>query len=1057
MQRQLIFAFLFLFAAFSPALGQNKKAPPKKLNVNPPHVSTDKTVKYDYDIVYVRTPRHGDVKRTKWAEFSDPTRMEPGADLLLLHPDGSEELLVSGKDGSVMDPYVSFDAKWVYYAKFIDAKHSGSDIYKVHVQSKKTVRLTDQTFTPNLGAAPWSKDFRTPEKGKTSLRYGVFNLGPCPAPGGKVVFTSNRNAYAPPRGYPRITLQLFVMDDPPHPNPLPPGERERNVDQIGYLNIACALHPVILTDGRICYSTLESHGTHNSILWGIWSIHPDGTNWEPVVSAYWTGGAPPAFHFQSQLSDKSIVVEQYYNLNNSGFGTFLKLPLRPPVGVPAFGPGDLRDPRNKGQRYGGHTFQMPFTPTGIQVLTKFAYGEDGPAPSSTPGEQVKSKQHGGKSYPHALGKVTHPCGAPDNHLLTVWTPGPANHQYNYYPFIDAGIYLIKNGQPIDEPGQMLLIKNDPKYNEQWPRPLVPYKRIYGIDEPKTLVHKNDGKRSPHLPEGTPYGLVGTSSMYKRESAPEGYVPKGSVTAVPRDPKRMRMNWSMQGADAGIYDNSDIHAIRIVAQEPRTDIKGNGGAPLYGNHAMERLRILGEIPVRHFNASLPRERGVGITQPLDPDGNPDTSFLAKIPANQSFTFQTIDKHGMVLNFAQTWHQLRPGEIRNDCGGCHAHSQQPTPFEKTMAARKDYKIFDLTTHTPLITTRANDQSKRQWDVKNETGLRYLRPSPLAGKGLGVRGALLNVEYFRDIRPIFERSCVACHTANGGRKPAGGLVLDDDDMKKTLPAFGHDAGPDVRVPMTYFRLAVGGERYKPREVGWPPDSVSRYVVRFQSRRSLLVWKLFGKRMDSRSNDDFPSLAIRNDPKSLHQGGKRIKGVNYDDEQKLRYWIRDNVVDIDYEGSIMPPPAAVKAGKVKALSEEDRRTIIRWIDLGCPIDLDPAGSLRSPAGFGWHGDDQRPTLTLTYPEPGKNEKVTRILIGMHDTYSGLDLKSFEVTADFTLAGVPAGTNLASKFRVKSQGVWELPLAEPLARLQRGRLIVTVRDRQGNQSRINRVFSVGP
>ena len=41
------------------------------------------------------------------------------------------------------------------------------------------------------------------------------------------------------------------------------------------------------------------------------------------------------------------------------------------------------------------------------------------------------------------------------------------------------------GQYFDEPGQMLLIKNDPKYNEQWPRPLVPYKRIYGIDEPRT--------------------------------------------------------------------------------------------------------------------------------------------------------------------------------------------------------------------------------------------------------------------------------------------------------------------------------------------------------------------------------------------------------------------------------------------------------------------------------------------------------------------------------------------------------------------------------------------
>ena len=34
-----------------------------------------------------------------------------------------------------------------------------------------------------------------------------------------------------------------------------------------------------------------------------------------------------------------------------------------------------------------------------------------------------------------------------------------------------------------------------------------------------MIHKNDGKKSPHLPEGTPFGLVGTSSMYKRESAP----------------------------------------------------------------------------------------------------------------------------------------------------------------------------------------------------------------------------------------------------------------------------------------------------------------------------------------------------------------------------------------------------------------------------------------------------------------------------------------------------------------------------------------------------------
>jgi hypothetical protein len=97
-----------------------------------------------------------------------------------------------------------------------------------------------------------------------------------------------------------------------------------------------------------------------------------------------------------------------------------------------------------------------------------------------------------------------------------------------------------------------------------------------------------------------------------------------------------------------------------------------------------------------------------------------------------------------------------------------------------------------------------------------------------------------------------------------------------------------------------------------------------------------------------------------------------------------------------------------------------------------------------------------VTYPEPGKNAEVSRIL-GMHDTYSGLDMDTFEVTADFALAGEPAGKNLAAKFQPKSQGIWELTLDEPLAKLHHGRLIVSVRDRQGNQSRIDRIFSVGP
>ena len=123
------------------------------------------------------------------------------------------------------------------------------------------------------------------------------------------------------------TMQLFVMDDD-----------GKNVECIGHLNLGMALHPVMLTDGRLLFSSLESQGLRTSTLWGLWSIHPDGTNWGPVLSAFLPGESPNAFHFQTQLSDGSIVAEEYYNQTSSGFGGFVKLPLPGPSGGP-FGPG----------------------------------------------------------------------------------------------------------------------------------------------------------------------------------------------------------------------------------------------------------------------------------------------------------------------------------------------------------------------------------------------------------------------------------------------------------------------------------------------------------------------------------------------------------------------------------------------------------------------------------------------------------------------------------------------------------------------------------------------
>ena len=60
---------------------------------------------------------------------------------------------------------------------------------------------------------------------------------------------------------------------------------------------------------------------------------------------------------------------------------------------------------------------------------------------------------------------------------------------------------------------------------------------------------------------------------------------------------------------------------------------------------------------------------------------------------------------------------------------------------------------------------------------------------------------------------------------------------------------------------------------------------------------------------------------------------------------------------------------------------------------------------------NSNRPTLALTMPRAGANPPLTRLLIGMHDYGSGLDITSFKVTADFKVDDAAPGENLAPKF----------------------------------------------
>ena len=227
-----------------------------------------------------------------------------------------------------------------------------------------------------------------------------------------------------------------------------------------------------------------------------------------------------------------------------------------------------------------------------------------------------------------------------------------------------------------------------------------------------------------------------------------------------------------------------------------------------------------------------------------------------------------------------------------------------------------------------------------------------------------------------------------------------------------------------------------------------MAQYSPPFQSRRSPLIWKIFGRRLDGFRNEDIDSPPL-----------------DYDNDQHIRNWGQNSHrarMDVDYTGSIMPPAKAImgtakgpdgKPVKVAPLSDEDRLTLVRWIDLGSPIDLRDSEQRKKP---GWLLDEGRPTLTLTYPRSGANTKpLSRILIGMHDYYTGLDANSFQVTADFKVNSIEPGKNLAPQFQSAGYGIWELKLPDAITSLHSGQLSFSIKDRQGNVSRIQRRFSV--
>jgi MYXO-CTERM domain-containing protein len=816
-------------------------------------------------IVYTRCPRGHQAfpftgKLVKNGVTTMPTVMVPNGDLLeplpevaraigdfvapcdLVYRDeqGSERILYDCISGSTkdnacaaLDAAVSFDAKTVAFTVFRGPleRLRGAANGKIFDPAAENL---DYVYVEMLGSVihPTESqivlvDIATGKQTPLPFPPGTQNFGPTWLSNGRLVFSSaaRRPIHSP---MPLCTnasgpsIQLYAMDSD-----------ARNLELVSPHALAAELHPLQLADGRVALSSWQNFGLlayrHGNSWAGcgtitnffhIYTQNPDGSGatalygqhvGDPTGSEYQFLGTHMAAHFLGQTTDGRIWTSEYYRGNNLGLGSVIGFPA-PPAGQEGPTVQEAAAAMTSAYRAPDQVRLASWASSADQESA----GMPDP-PLNLPGYVNTIKY---------AGKLGHPSGLPGNKLMVTWGVGICNTASNDVagmmklskdagdnPACDTGIYRtgeLPAGTPniIKHPSELVQIVNSPDFHEFLARPVVPYSAIHGIDHPKDIP-RAELSSDAALEHGTPFGVLGASSIIHRETHPLKPIDFDNAQAAD------------VGTDTIDYNDEELCGIRILAVNSNI---GNGKQSYEWKSTStvgERVEIIGEFPVRNWDAN-----GKPI---LDSLGMQDTSFKVRFPADTPYLMQGIDCEGRTLNTDQTWQSLRPGEVKT-CNGCHVHSAAATklPFSSTLAGEGKAVTRMLGEGKVPLLTGGSGPNVTQREVD----------------GFGYE-----IEFDTAVWPILQTRCVSCHE---GAAAAAGLRLDiPRDWDKV------NQGKD---DSTYFRLALDSvqqfvppalQRTSPLHgTGLGKPNLSRYMRMMNSRGSLLYWKAKNARTDNRTD---------------------------------------------------------------------------------------------------------------------------------------------------------------------------------------------------------------